>query len=181
MIFPEITSIKSRRQNLGIKQNELASLAGVSQSFIAKLEKGKLEPSYSIARKIFNALDSQEHKKEKKCKEIMTPKVIFVRKNDKIGKASELMKKNSIDQLPVLEGKLVLGSISEALIFSKLMQIDRKKLLGMQVQEIMADPFPIVNSDMPISIVLPMLKIEQAILVSENRKLVGIITKNNLI
>jgi len=34
---------------------------------------------------------------------------------------------------------------------------------------------------MPISIALPILKTEDAILISENRKLIGIITKNNLI
>ena len=41
-MFQEINSIKSIRQRLGIKQNELADLAGVSQSLIAKLEKNKI-------------------------------------------------------------------------------------------------------------------------------------------
>jgi len=180
-MFPELSNIKLRRQKLGIKQNELASLAGVSQSLIAKLEKGKLEPSYSIALKIFHVLDSLEHKSEKKCSEIMTPKILFVKKKDKVNRATELMKRHFIDQLPVLEGKHVIGSISESLIFSKLMQIDKKKLLSMNIQEIMNEPFPIVNSNMPASVVLPLLKTTDAILVTENSKLVGIITKANLI
>ena len=104
----ELTSIKTRRLKLGLKQNDLAQLSGVSQSLIAKLEKGKLEPSYSLAVKIFNALDSQENKSEKKCKDIMTKKLLFVKKEDRVYKASEIMKKNSVDQLPVLQGSQVL-------------------------------------------------------------------------
>jgi len=182
MIFPELTNIKTRRIQLGLKQNQLAELSQVSQSLIAKLEKGKLDPSYSLAKKIFLALDSLEHKKERKCSDIMTPKVSFIRLNEKIERASEIMKKNSIDQLPVLENKRVVGSISESLIFSKLMEgLDKKKLLNMQVKEIMNEPFPIVNSNMPISIVSPLLKTADAILVTEKDKLVGIITKANLI
>ena len=182
MIFPELTNIKTRRQQLGIKQSQLAELSQVSQSLIAKLEKGKLDPSYSIAKKIFLALDSLEHSKERKCSDIMTRNISFINLNDKIEKASEIMKKNSIDQIPVLENKRVVGSISESLIFSKLMEgIDKKKLLNMQVKEIMNEPFPIVNSNMPISIVTPLLKTADAILLTENNNLKGIITKANLI
>ena len=181
-MFEELSSIKTRRQKLGLKQNQLAELAGVSQSLIAKLEKGKIEPSYSIAMKIFSVLDQQENKNEKKCGDIMTKKLLSVKKCDKISRASEIMKRNSVDQLPVLQGNLVIGSISESLIFSKIMLgIDKKKLLNQKVEEIMSNPYPIVNANMPLSIALPILKTEDAILVSENRKLVGIITKNNLI
>jgi|SRR3989344_3275272 len=180
-MFPEISNIKIRRQRLGIKQGELAELSKVSQSMITKLEKGKLEPSYTIAKRIFLALDSLEHKKENKCSDIMTSKLLFAKKGDKIEKAAELMKRHFIDQLPILEGKRVVGSISEYLIFSKLMQIDKKKLLNMEIKEIMQEPFPIVNYSMPVSVVLPMLKTADAILVSENSEIKGIITKANLI
>ena len=180
-MFPELASIKARREKLGVKQKQLAEIANVSQSLIAKLEKSKLEPSYSVARKIFNAIDNLEHKKEKKCSELMTKKVIFSKGKDKVSRASELMKKHAVDQLPVLQGRQVIGSISESLIFSKLLNSEKKKLFSMQIKDIMTEPFPIVNSSMPVSLVLPMLKTIDAILVAENSRLVGIITKANLI
>lgn len=180
-MFPELNSIRIRRQRTGIKQSELANLSGVSQSLIAKLEKGKLEPSYSIAVKIFRVLDSLEHKNEKKCREIMTKGLIFVKKGEKVEKASELMKKNSIDQLPVLDGKIVIGSVSESLIFNKIMEKGKKEVLGKKAEEIMKEPFPIVNADMPVSLALPILKAEDAIIISENSKMIGIITRANLI
>lgn len=180
-MFEDLSSIKTRRLRLGLKQNQLAELANVSQSLIAKLEKSKLEPSYSIAIKIFQTLESLEHKKEKKCSEVMTTKVLGVKPNDKISKVSEIMKKHSVDQLPVIRGHQVVGSISESLIFTKMLEEDKKELLDMKVEKIMSNPYPMVNTDMPLSSILPMLKTEDAILVSENRKIVGIITKNNLI
>ena len=66
MIFPELSSIRIKRQRLGIKQKELAEKSGVSQSLIAKLEKGLIEPSYSLTVRIFLTLESLEHKNEKK-------------------------------------------------------------------------------------------------------------------
>ena len=180
-MFPDLSAIRIRRQKLGLKQNELAELAQVSQSLIAKLEKAKLEPSYPIAVKIFSALDSREHKNEKKCKDIMTKKVIMIKSTCKIGQASEIMKKNSIDQLPISQGKNIIGSISESLIFSKIMEEGKNKILKKSVSDIMDEPFPILSSDMPISLALPILKTEPAILISENRKIIGIITKANLI
>jgi len=111
----------------------------------------------------------------------MTPKLISVSQKDKVARASELMKKNAIDQLPVIENKRVVGSISESLIFSKMLEGDKKVLFAMNVGEIMQEPFPIVNADMPVSLVLPMLKAENAIIITENSKFIGIITKTNLL
>lgn len=180
-MLPEISSVKSRRQGLGIKQKQLAEMAGVSQSLIAKLENKGIEISYSLAKRIFLALDKAEHTKEKKCSEIMTRKMIIVRKNDRVSRASELMKKNSIDQLPVVENNRVVGSISESLIFNRIMSGSKNKILALQIKEIMTEPFPTVNAEMPISTVLPMLKSADAIIVYQKDKLVGIITKANLI
>jgi len=181
MIFPELNSIKERRQKIGIKQKEFASLCNVSQSMITKLETSKLEPSYSAAQKIFQTLESLEHKKEKTCAEIMTRKLSSLKKTDTVRKASEIMKKQSISQIPVMENKRVLGSLSESTILNNLLKINKEELFNMKIFQIMEGPYPIVNSHMPISVVIPMLKASQALLVNENGEINGIITKSNLI
>ena len=181
MIFPELSSIRIKRQRLGIKQKELAEKSGVSQSLIAKLEKGLIEPSYSLTVRIFLTLESLEHKNEKKCYEVMSKKIIFLRKNDSVGKASELLKKHSISQIPVIEGKRAIGSISESIILDKLASIDRKKLFTMKVEDIMEESFPIVRAYSPLSSIIPLLKITSAVLISEKNDVKGIITKADLI
>lgn len=181
MLFPELKNIKLRRIRAGIGQKELARLSDVSQSLIAKLEAGKIEPSYNIVVKIFSVLDNLEHLDEKKCFEIMTKNVVFVSKNERVAKVAELMKKNSISQLPVIDGKNIVGAVSESLIFNKLLECPKKELCLKTVGEIMLEPYPVVSSRMPISVVLPMLKSTEAILVKGKEKLEGIITKANLI
>ncbi|MBI2079314.1 helix-turn-helix domain-containing protein, partial [Candidatus Micrarchaeota archaeon] len=43
----DVSKLGSLRRKLGITQKELAKLAGVSQSLIAKIEMGKIDPAYS--------------------------------------------------------------------------------------------------------------------------------------
>ncbi len=180
MIFPDIHSIKTRRQKLGINQKELSKLSNTSQSLIAKLESGKISPSYEIVKTIFMALDSLEHKKEKKCREIMVP-VITIEKAENIGKAVELMKKRAISQLPVLDKKEIIGSISESDIYNRILNGEQKDILfKKQVIEIMGESFPVINADYPISVAIPLLKSSEAILIVEKNNLKGIITKSNL-
>ncbi|MEI7718565.1 MAG: CBS domain-containing protein [archaeon] len=180
MIFPEIDTIKIRRQKLGINQKELSKLSNTSQSLIAKLEAGKLNPSYELVKRIFIVLDSLEHKNEKKCGDIMVH-VITTEKTDLISKAIDLMKKHSISQLPVIDKKEIVGSISESNVYNKILEGTQKNiLLKMQVGEIMGEPFPVINADYPISVAIPLLKSSEAILIKEKNILKGIITKSNL-
>jgi predicted transcriptional regulator len=180
MIFPELNSIKIRRQKLGLRQKELSELAKVSQSLIAKIESENLSPSYDVVRRIFTTLDSLEHKNEKKCSEIMA-KVITIDKKETVGKAIELMKKHSISQLPVLNNNEVVGSISESTIYNKILEGNSKITLSkMQIGEIMSEPFPIIRADYPLSVAIPLLKSSEAILLTEKHYILGIITKSNL-
>ncbi len=181
-MFPELTGIKSQRQRLGIKQKELANISRVSQSLIAKIEAGIAIPSYDIVKRIFHALESKEHTNEKKCSDIMTKNVVFVKGGDKVSEAVRLMKKYSVSQLPVSNGKEIVGSISELSIYNKIVEgISKKNLMNLFVQDIMAEPFPVIRSDYPLTIAIPLLKSSEAILLTEKHKIIGIITKANLL
>ncbi|MEM3267388.1 MAG: helix-turn-helix domain-containing protein [Conexivisphaerales archaeon] len=53
----ELREISKMRKVLGLTQVQLAKMAGISQSLLAKIEAGKVDPSYTRARKIFAAHD----------------------------------------------------------------------------------------------------------------------------
>ena len=55
-VYPPIRKIKKFRERVGLSQNEVASIVGVSQSAITKYEKGLQIPSYTVGTKIFEVL-----------------------------------------------------------------------------------------------------------------------------
>ena len=55
--LPDLDKIRQMRKRLNLSQRELAGMAGVSQSLIAKIERGTIDPSYSNVRKILSAFE----------------------------------------------------------------------------------------------------------------------------
>ena len=91
-MFESLDTIKKMRISLGINQTVLAQKAGVSQSLIAKIEAGKVEPTYSKALQIFEDLEQLRSKEELKAKQRMNQKVIFAKVTDSLLEVIKLMK-----------------------------------------------------------------------------------------
>src|SRR5208282_3870818 len=68
-MLPSIEEIGRRRRLLALSQKELANSLGVSQSMIAKIESGRISPSYLKTKAIFDMLEGLERKNEVKAKE----------------------------------------------------------------------------------------------------------------
>jgi predicted transcriptional regulator len=168
------------RRNLEFTQQDLAKLSGVSQSLIAKIERGKIEPSYSIAKRIFTILEEQISQKQKiiSAKNISSKELVSIKSKDSIAKAIQFMKKHAISQIPVIKNNVIIGSISEETIiinYNKITNTD------MAVEKIMDDPFPTIPADTPISLVRDILKIYPAVILIKSNRSYGIITKADLL
>ena len=172
----ELEEIKHIRKKLGLTQTDLANAAGVSQSLIAKIESNNIDPTYSNASKIFETLQRLTHKEEKKAIDIMQKKLVFLNPGDDIKSAIAKMKKFSISQLPVIDGKTVVGYISESSILDAIVNG-----VGKIVEDVMEDVPPIVSKDASIIIISNLLKFYPMVLVNERGKPIGIITKSDII
>jgi len=177
MEFPDIRLIKERRRVLGLTQKQLANLSNVSQSLIAKLEAGKIEPSYSLVCRIFDSIGKISKRKDKKCMDLMTKKVISINPKDKVSRARDLMRKGKLSQLPVIQNGKSIGRISESVILD-LFDKDLEKIL---IEEVMEESFPVIDSNTPIRPIIELVKDSQAIVVVDKGKISGIITKSDLI
>lgn len=71
------------------------------------------------------------------------PKIISVQPANKVAEAIALMKQSDIDQLPVIHNGDVVGSITESLLFNKL--LDNHDVKNQTVGEVMDKPFPVVS------------------------------------
>ena len=172
----ELEEIKKIRKSLGLTQTELAKRAGVSQSIIAKIESGSIDPTLSKAKKIFEALSYLEKKHEIKAGEIMNKNVIEIKPNECIKDAINKMKKYNISQMPVIEDNKSVGFISESTLLSALMQGKEAK-----VSEIMEESPPIVSKQTSVKVISNLLRHYPMIMVTEEGKLVGLITKADLL
>ena len=153
----------------------------MSQSLIAKIESGKVDPSYMKAKKIFEVLESLQKKQSKKVSEIMTKKVISIDESKMVSMAIDLMDRHAISQLPVLSKGEVVGAVSEKLLvkyISNGKEVD--ELLKKKVKDVMEDPFPTLNEDAPVEVAAKLLNYYPAVLITAKGKMVGIVTRSDL-
>src|SRR5213594_4757436 len=159
-MLPTLDEIPKRRKALGLTQSRLAELAGVSQSIIAKIESGSVDPSYSIVKRLVETLERQSVDTARpRVSEIMSRPVISVSRTQFVRDAVDLMKRRGYSQLPVFDGTRCVGSISEKTILDRAARGETlQELLGRRVREIMDSPFPIVNDDTPLDMVLGLMQ-----------------------
>ncbi|MGI0015473.1 MAG: CBS domain-containing protein, partial [Nitrososphaera sp.] len=145
--WPDVRLIRKQRKDLGITQKELASLCGILQPVISKIEAGKIaDPSYSSVQKIFEGLQNFELGKSDRGKthsvrqltaeDLMNQRVITVKPTDRVKDAWIIMKKNGFSQLPVVDEKgRIAGGIAENAVASEAME----NIMEKRVQEVMGD------------------------------------------
>ena len=168
----DLTKLKEIRIKLGATQKQFAQIAEVSQSLVAKIEAGRLDPSYSNVIKIEQAIELLKGKKEQEAKDIMTKKTITAGPDEKIESVIKLMAKHSISQIPILDKENIIGLVTEGSILEK---------KGRTAKECMIEAPPIVASSTKFSVIKTLLEFYPIIAVKEKGRLVGVITKADLI
>ncbi len=181
-MFPTLEEIAKKRRQLGLKQAELAKLAGVSQSLVAKLESGKIDSSYTKVKTIFDILDRLKAKIKIQEEKIVPNEIISVQKDEPISKVVGLMKEHGYSQIPVFSGKQSVGSISEKTILHQILGgKDLAQISKVPIEEVMEEAFPQVGEDAPLSLISSLLQTYPAVLVSKRGTVQGIITKADLL
>jgi len=177
--FPELSEIRAARRRLGLTQAQLADKAGVSQSLVAKVESGKLVPGYSVVQQVFSALDEARGEKgegELTAGDVMRKHILFLHPGDSVRKAVAAMRRHSFSQLPVMEGNVVVGLVTEGILLDALAE-GRAKV----VKEVMAEAPPIVPKNAPAGALTALLKLSPIVLVQESGKVVGLVAKADLL
>jgi predicted transcriptional regulator len=184
MRFPPATEIKRLRHALDVTQMQLSSMSGVSQSTIAKIEKGAINGSYESVVRIFDALQGEmdRRRKGRQAKDVMSRNIISIQARDRVKKASELMRRSGYSQLPVFDGSQPVGSISEFGILAQLRDgTSMDEVRDRPVREIMNEAFPVVNEDTPLETATSLLSTSKAVLVGRKGKITGIITSSDVL
>jgi len=168
------STIRRLRVEAGLTQSQLAEMVGVSQAHIAKIENEKVDPRLSTVNKILEVLVEG---RRMKCRDIMTKGVISVKPEDKVHYVSDLMVRHAISQLPVIDGGRVIGTVTEEDIVKNL----SPTIADENVERIMGPPLPSVAEDADTSVARSLLEKYPGVLVVKDGKVVGIITRSDLL
>ncbi|MDQ1278881.1 MAG: hypothetical protein QG670_141 [Thermoproteota archaeon] len=172
-----VEDIRRLRKIAGLTQKELSKKAGVSQSLIARIENNSVDPRLSTVKKIVQAIVIAQG--ERTAKDVMNSPVITINVSDNVRRAIELMKKHDISQIPVIKDSKNIGSIQESSLVDRIVRSSNPdRFFNTSIYEVMGERFKTVDPITNISDILILLSLgEPAILVLEHEKIIGIITK----
>ncbi len=181
-MLPSLNDVVKKRRIMGLTQQKLARIAGVSQSLVAKLESQKIDPSYTKVKAIFDALEKLQTETEVRAEEVLQSNVIGIQKNDPVSRAVQTMAEYGYSQLPVFDGEHSVGSISEKTIIGKVSAgKDLSQVSKRAVGDVMEEAFPQVGEDAPLPLISSLLQVYSAVLISNKGKVIGIVTKADLL
>ena len=174
--IPELESVTAEihieRERNKIKAYQLAKRSGISKSAMSKLENNNLEPSYKLIYRVVKALNELAEFKGRRntVKEKMIKNPISVSPDESIANARKIMKKKDISQIPIIDKNgNILGIITEKSI------LDNQN--GIKCSDSMEFNYTILEPDSDLEKAREIIRNTQVILVVEDRKLVGLLTK----
>ena len=181
--IPQLTEIKKIREELNLSQRQLAKKCDIPSSFLSMIEnqKNNTKPSYDVLVRIFQELGVESQKNlgklitaDKICKKNLT----VTKKSEYAEDIIKIMHQKDYSQIPVLEGSSCVGIVTENSLVKFLQNRDHTPLVNPKVKEVMTSP-PIVI-DVATKVTESLLSLfddSKCLLVSENGKVIGLITK----
>lgn len=179
--LPLAAELRAMRKRLGLTQAQVAQAAGVSQPLIARIENGTVDPRFSTLQAVIEVLNKAEHKGAL-LSEVMTSPVTSLKASDTVSVAIRVMREQGISQLPVVQKGVPVGSLSDRSIVHALSEATTAEdLAKTHVQKIMGPPLPMASPDMSVDQAYRLLEDQPAVLVLERGKIVGIVSKADLL
>ena len=179
-MLPRIESIKQIRQKIGITQKKLAAMTEVSTSMINQIESGRSQPSYETAKKIFENLSNLESRSSShKAGDFCSQDIVKMKPSNTLHDAIKKMHELSISQIPVFDGKEIVGVVSEDGIVKHLADVGEAELKNAKLADTMDPVPPIVDFETPANVLVPLIRYSKCILVTKKSKIMGIITASD--
>jgi len=181
--IPQLTEIKKLREELNISQRQLAKQCDIPSSFLSMIEnqKNNTKPSYDVLVRIFQELDGESQKNlgklttaDKICKTNLTS----ARKSDYAEDIIKIMHEKDYSQIPVLDGGGCIGMVTENSLMKFLQERTHKPLTTTRVKDVMDTPPIVIDISTKVTEnILSLFNDSKCLLVSDNAKIVGLITK----
>jgi len=181
--IPQLSEIKKLREELNISQRKLAKQCDIPSSFLSMIEnpKSNTKPSYDVLVRIFDELYRESQKNLGKlvtAKSIYKKNLTSARKTEYAEDIIKIMHDKDYSQIPVLESGGCIGIVTENSLVKFLQERTHKPLTTTRVKDVMATPPITIDINTKITEnLLALFDDSKCLLVAENAKIVGLITK----
>ena len=182
-IIPELSEIKKLREELDLSQRQLAIRCNIQPSFLNMIEntKNPTNPSYDVLVRIFKELEAELQSRLDKLTtagKVCKTNPTTARKSEYAEDIVKIMHEKDFSQIPVIESGGCIGLVTENSLVKFLQQRDHKPMITTKVKEVMETPPPTIDVNTKITDrILDLLYDSKCLLVSENGKITGILTK----
>ncbi|HVG20499.1 MAG TPA: CBS domain-containing protein, partial [Blastocatellia bacterium] len=107
------------------------------------------------------------------------PHLVSVGPEQQVNEALTMMNAYGLSQIPVLEEGKSVGSLREGKLMAKL--LENRDLVQSKISDVMEKGFPVINEDVSVETAAKYLKSSPAILVEEYGRIVGIVTRHDVL
>jgi len=178
-MLPNYADIIKLRKKYKMSTRELASALSphVSASWINKVEKKNLNPTYDKIKKIADYFEKLEQKKGMPIGKI-SHKIISFNIGDDVKKINAKMSEKGISQVLIQQEKVPIGILTDKIIF----RILALEIKNPKVTRDYLDPIPPkIQYEDSIHKVISIFELYNYIFVEKNEKLFGIVTRQDMI
>jgi predicted transcriptional regulator len=148
---------------------------------INQIETGRCKPSYETAVKIFETLNNMELASSLRTGEVCSRSIVTASPNDTAIDVADQLRNTGFSQLPVMDGSKLVGLISEDEIIKLMLSNTNVDLKSVHVRAIMQPPPPLVHSSTPVKALVQLVRFSKAVLVTEENRVVGIVTASDIL
>lgn len=178
-MLPTGRELRQLRESLNVTQKDLAKRIGVTQSFIAKIESGRIDPRVSIVNRILEELFALYNNNDTVDKVMKSP-VISVSKETPLIETFKLMDERGISQLPVVNKQgSIIGMIYDFVLLRRVME---KEPSLMKAGDVMDKIPPLLKVESRVDEAVKLLLRSQAVVIIDQKmRPIGIITRSDII
>lgn len=179
-----IKQIKAFMRETGFSEQRLADETGLSQPVISRILVGERELRYEEAKKILDCLTSKLSSipPNMRASDVATKgeNLMKVHVEENLSDVAKMMFEKGYSQAPVYENEMIKGIITEK-SFIELLLTPEKDLRKLRVKDAPIEDAPRYSPETPLQNIAKALLDYYSILIEENGRVKGIITRSDLL
>jgi predicted transcriptional regulator len=172
--LPTVDYLIELRKSLRITQPQLSRATEIPRATIARMETKKYSPKLPVIKKIYEYLYKKQNVTTKPLCEFGKKKIEFVKSNQTLDKAIDLIIKHKFECIPVIDDNIVKGKITTMKLATRRTSDKDSKI---KISDFMEESPPIVPCSTPGTLVKPFLESSSdCVILTRKGKLYGLVT-----